>query len=88
MSGKYGLTETVYKVVCQPRFNEGFRKRDLPRSRADIRDVIDNSNDGLARLLAALRDIANADAETTPPTILLAVDQGEELFNEEGRARH
>src|SRR5262249_41278588 len=48
---------------------------------------IEKTDDGLAKLFAALRDFAQAGfsgADATPPTILLAIDQGEELFNEEG----
>ena len=64
------------------------RQRGLPRSRADIQDFIEKTDDGLAKLFAALRDIAQAGLpgdNAAPPTILLAIDQGEELFNEEGR---
>ena len=86
-SGKYGLAEALYEAVSEPRFADGFRQRELPRSRADIQDFI-GSDDGPAKLFAALRDIAQAGFSgdnATPPTILLAIDQGEELFNEEGR---
>src|SRR6185436_16791357 len=41
---------------------------------------------GLARILAALRDGAQVLGVTTPPTIVISIDQGEELFNEDGRA--
>ena len=64
------------------------RQRGLPRSRADIQDFIEKTDDGLAKLFAALRDIAQAGSsgeKASPPTILFALDQGEELFNEEGR---
>jgi hypothetical protein len=65
------------------------RKCGLPRSRAEIQDFIYKTEDGLRKIFAALRDIAQVpglSGETTPPpTIVLAVDQGEELFNENGR---
>ena len=64
------------------------RQRGLPRSRVDIQDFIEKTDDGLAKIFAALRDIAQAGSSgenAAPPTILLAIDQGEELFNEEGR---
>ena len=88
ISGKYGLAEALYETVSDPRFAEGIRQRGLPRSRVDIQDFIEKTDDGLAQLLAALRDIAQAGASgenAAPLTILLAIDQGEELFNEEGR---
>ena len=88
ISGKYGLAQALQQVISDPRFSDGVRQRGLPRSRADIQDFIEKTGDGLAKLLAALRDIARAgasDENATPPTILLALDQGEELFNDEGR---
>jgi WD40 repeat protein len=88
LSGKYGLAEALYGIVSDRRFAEGFRQRGLPRSRADIQDSIEKMDDGLGKLLAALREIAQAELSgdnAAPPTILLAIDQGEELFNEEGQ---
>jgi WD40 repeat protein len=85
ITGKYGLAQALQQVISEPRFADGMRKRDLPRSRADIQDFIVTAGDGLARLFAALHEIAQASDDAAPPTILLAVDQGEELFNEEGR---
>jgi len=88
MSGKYGLVEALYQAISEPRFADVIRQRGLPRSRADIQDFVEKIDDGLAKLLAALRNIAGASGSgenAAPPTVLLAVDQGEELFNEEGR---
>jgi len=89
MSGKYGLVEALYQAISEPRFTEGIRERGLPRSRGDIQDFAEKTDDGLAMILAALREIAQADGPsgdyTAPLTTLIAVDQGEELFNVEGR---
>ena len=88
ISGKYGLAQALQQIMSGPRFGQGISKRNLPRSRADIQDFIEKTDDGLAKSFAALRAIAQkdaSDANAAPPTILLAVDQGEELFNEEGR---
>ena len=88
ISGKYGLAQALQQIVSEPRFADGVRKRGLPRSRADIQDFIENNDDGLAKLFAALRDIAQSGASSdnaAPPTIIFALDQGEELFSEEGR---
>jgi WD40 repeat protein len=89
ISGKFGLVEALYSAVSEPRFANGVRERGLPRSRADIQDFLEKTDDSLARILAALREIAQACASSAAPlTVLLAVDQGEELFNEEGREEH
>src|SRR5262249_52815474 len=88
ISGKYGLAQALQQIVSEPRFASEIRKRGLPRSRADIQDIIEKTDDGLAKLFAALREIALSGASSdnaTPPTTILALDQGEELFNEEGR---
>jgi hypothetical protein len=88
MSGKYGLSESLFEIISEPRFAEGIRRRGLPRSRVDIQDFVEKIDDGLVKVLAALRDIAQArllGENAAPPTVLLAIDQGEELFNEEGQ---
>jgi WD40 repeat protein len=89
ISGKFGLTQSLHQVISEPAFADEFRKRALPRSRAAIQEFIE-TEDGLLNILSALRAIAQASGVSgeivSPPTIVLAVDQGEELFNEEGRA--
>jgi WD40 repeat protein len=85
ISGKYGLAQALYQVVSMPRFAGGIRRRELPRTRADIQDFIEKNSDGLARILAALREIAQPSDDAAAPTTLLAIDQGEELFNEDGQ---
>ncbi len=88
ISGKYGVGQALQQAMSEPRFMEGVRQRGLPRSSLEIQDFIEKTEGGLAQLFGALRDIAQkgaADANAVPPTILLAIDQGEELFNEEGR---
>jgi WD40 repeat protein/tetratricopeptide (TPR) repeat protein len=89
MSGKFGLAQALLKTMTEPQFADRIRELGLPRSRADIQEFIEKNDDGLLRIFAALRDIAQVpglSGETVPPpTIVLAIDQGEELFNEEGR---
>ena len=89
MSGKFGLAQALLQTMTQPQFADRIRELGLPRSRADIQEFIEKTDDGLSQLFAALRDIAQAPGlagETVPPpTIVLAIDQGEELFNEDGR---
>ena len=61
ISGKYGLSQALQQVMSEPRFADGIRRCGLPRSRADIQDFIGKTDDGLAKLFAALRDIARGD---------------------------
>ena len=88
ISGTYGLAAALQQIISEARFAGGFRQRGLPRSRADIEDFI-KTEGGLVKLFDALRDIGQVPGLsgeiTSPPTIVLALDQGEELFNEEGR---
>src|SRR5262245_17693321 len=90
LSGQFGLAQALQSVMNAPAFVDEIRKRDLPRSRAGIQEFIETAEDGLAKIFAALASIAHVPSlsgETAPPpTIVLAVDQGEELFNEDGRA--
>jgi WD40 repeat protein len=88
ISGTYGLAGALQQIISEARFAPGIRERGLPRSRADIEDFI-KTEDGLVTLFNALRDIGQVPGlsgeNTAPPTIVLGLDQGEELFNEEGR---
>jgi WD40 repeat protein/tetratricopeptide (TPR) repeat protein len=88
MSGKFGLAQALLQTMTLPQFADRIRQLGLPRSRADIQEFIEKADDGLPRIFAALRDIAQvpglAGETVPPPTIVLAIDQGEELFNEEG----
>jgi WD40 repeat protein len=88
ISGTYGLAGALQQIISEARFALGIRERGLPRSRADIEDFI-KTEDGLVTLFNALRDIGQVPGlsgeNTAPPTIVLGLDQGEELFNEEGR---
>ncbi|GLS17005.1 hypothetical protein GCM10007874_00200 [Labrys miyagiensis] len=88
ISGNFGLVQALYTLIGEPRFAAGFRQRGLPRSRLEIQYLVEQTEDGLGQLLAALREIAQEailGENVTPPTIILTVDQGEELFNREGR---
>jgi hypothetical protein len=88
ISGTYGLAGALHQITSEAWFAGGIRERRLPRSRADIEHFI-KTEDGLVRLLDTLRDIGQVPGLSgeapSPPTIVLALDQGEELFNEEGR---
>jgi hypothetical protein len=88
ISGTYGLTGALQQVAGEERFAGGLRQRGLPRNRPDIEDLI-KTEGGLVTLFDALRDIGQVPGlsgeNASPPKIVLALDQSEELFNEEGR---
>jgi Tol biopolymer transport system component len=67
---------------------DSFKAAGAPRTRADIRKAVEGGPDKLALLLTALAAKATPpalDAETTKaPTLVFAVDQGEEMFLAEG----
>src|SRR5262249_32571496 len=89
ISGTYGLAGALHQIISEAQFAGGIRQRGLPRSRADIEDFIEKTEGGLVTLFDALRDMGQVPGlsgeDTSPPTIVLALDQGEELFNEDGR---
>ena len=89
ISGTYGLVQALQQIISEPRFAAGIRQRGLPRNRPEIKDFIEKTGDGLVTLFDALRDIGQVPGlsgeNQSPPTIVLALDQSEELFNEEGR---
>jgi tetratricopeptide (TPR) repeat protein len=88
MSGKFGLTSALESAVAEARQSSDTAMKDLPRSRAAIGDLLSSEPDALCRLFVALRAarvaaLLNDNAKS--PTIVIPIDQGEELFNEEGR---
>ena len=89
ISGKYGLVEALYQAIseaalrgrnsptrpaAQPRRDSGLRRQNRRRARETSRRSARNRAGRLA-----------SDDNAAPLTTLIAVDQGEELFNEEGR---
>jgi hypothetical protein len=85
-----GLVEALYRTMNEVPFAENLQKQELPRSRNAIKEFVTTRDDGLLKILAALREAGHVPGfsgeETLPPTILIPIDQGEELFNEDGRA--
>lgn len=49
ISGKFGLVQALQQVMSDTQFADGIRKRGLPRSRAEIQDFIDKTEDGSLR---------------------------------------
>ena len=68
-----------------------FRVAGIPRSRADLRAVLDHGADAVIALMAKLAahktpPALNRGDATKPPTLVIAIDQAEELFNTDGDA--
>ncbi|MFO0734191.1 MAG: hypothetical protein U0361_25145, partial [Nitrospiraceae bacterium] len=63
-----------------------FEQMGQKKNRGDLRQAIDNPT-GFAQLLIELQALAHARlvTEAEPPTIILSIDQGEELFGSDGR---
>jgi len=90
ISGKFGLVEALYRIMNEAPFAEKLQKQELPRSRADSEEFVTTRDDGLVKILAALTEAGHvaglSGEETAPPTIVIPIDQGEELLNEDGHA--
>ena len=84
ISGKVGLVEALYRTMKETPFTEKLEKQRLPRSRADIEEFVTTNDDGLDKILAALREaghVPSLSGETTAAaSIVISIDQGEELF--------
>jgi WD40 repeat protein len=89
ISGTFGLAPALQQTISEAPFANSMRKRGLPRSRAAVQEFIETTEDGLLKIFAALRETAQmpgpSEENTPPPTIVVPVDQGEELFNSEDR---
>jgi len=79
LSGVSGLAACV---------ESAFRERKSPKTRASITQLLQRE-DGLIALLTELQHLAIAPADTrgesTLPTVVISIDQGEELFVSDGR---
>ena len=67
---------------------DAFKAQGAPLTRAEIRAAIETGTDATATLLATLAKSAtsagHASASGKPPTLVISIDQGEELFSSEG----
>ena len=86
LTGKFGLFAALeFALGKSPTSSQ-----DFPRSRAGIADFVSAGTDNLCRLFASLRAVSPAVLTARnvrkSPTVIMAIDQGEELFNEDGRA--
>jgi tetratricopeptide (TPR) repeat protein/WD40 repeat protein len=83
LSGRSGLMAAFEGSLTDPRISSHPALTSFPRSRAAIGDII--SQEGPSRLLAAIRLAAAPLSEgASSPTLVLCIDQAEELLNDEG----
>jgi hypothetical protein len=89
LSGKYGLAQKLQEVMAEPWMEKEAKLHDLPRTRGGILELLANQDDGLTRIFRAMRGARRVffteDQPTPMPTVVLPIDQGEELFDAEGR---
>jgi hypothetical protein len=86
LTGRSGLNAALEGALADKRLSEHPALATLPRSRADLADVV--AREGLTNLLLVMRMAATVPVRedtSSPPTLVLCVDQAEELLNEEGR---
>lgn len=86
ISGKFGLAQALQAVVAKLSAADFFRSAGFPISQADITQWLATEEDGLSRFLDALSKVAGSFSEDgRGPTVVLGIDQGEELFQDQGR---
>jgi hypothetical protein len=70
ISGKFGLVESLFRIMSKVPFAESVKGRDLPRSQADIETFVTTRDDGLATILSALKEagrMPGLSGEEMPP---------------------
>jgi WD40 repeat protein len=83
LSGRSGLHAAFEGALADPRISAHPALASFPRSRAALGDTL--SSEGPERLLAAIRLAAAPLSEgMSSPTLVLCIDQAEELFDQEG----
>jgi WD40 repeat protein len=88
LSGKEGLWQALESGMADQR-RARHLSGDTPRTRAAIRLAVENDPNGLAHLFNEMKQAAlqsMMDKNAAAPSVVLAIDQGEELFNPEGVA--
>jgi WD40 repeat protein len=84
ISGKFGLVEALHNLVNRPAFVTLIDAAGLPLSRAGIEEALIARDEYLVELVSVLRQPWCSGEQDMQPTIVFCVDQGEELFNEDG----
>jgi tetratricopeptide (TPR) repeat protein len=89
ISGSFGLARALQNLLLEEPFASRLRSQSLPKTRGAIASFISTEKGGFERLIAAIREAGQpptlGNEALPPPTVILSIDQGEELFNEEGR---
>jgi WD40 repeat protein len=86
LSGKEGLWQALETGLADQR-RAGYLRSDTPRTRAAIRLAAEANTNALALLFTDIKQAAQQsflDQAAAAPSVVLAIDQGEELFNPEG----
>lgn len=90
ISGKFGLVESLHRVIADPAMADQLAGRGLPETKAGIQARIEAGGDAFVTMVQALREAAARPSyqgeDVHLPAAVLIVDQGEELFNDDGRA--
>jgi TIR domain len=82
LNGRSGLWPSLEAAIAKYARHPAVAQ--LPRARAEIAKLVSTS--GLAPIFSALRAAASAaTGAVKPPTIVLSIDQAEELLNDEGK---
>ena len=90
VSGKFGLLAALETSINASNVVAHADMQRIPRSRAGLGEMLAAEPGALGRIFAALREVSTpvplGPERPAPPTIVLSIDQAEELFNDEGRA--
>jgi tetratricopeptide (TPR) repeat protein len=89
ITGGSGLASSLQDLMRAEPFAGSLKKAGLPRARADIATYLKTEDAGLETMLAAIQEAGRppvlSDEALHTPTIILSIDQGEELFGGDGR---
>lgn len=86
LSGQEGLWQAL-EIVCADKRYEQHLSSDIPRTKAAIRLSAEQTEGTFAKIVGALQSAASrsfVDSKAALPSVVLPLDQGEELFNSEG----
>ncbi len=89
ISGDTGIARAIQGIALEKPFADRLKQEPWPKTRGGITSFLKSGEAGLETILASIREAGRLPAlsnETVPaPTLIISIDQGEELFNDEGR---